>query len=316
MGSKETPRPPDDENTARLREALRNRRRVTLSGVVILLAILLIPVAAFVLFFQPGDPAAPLIALTFDALTTRGADAQLVAQVLAADAEGPLPRLGGRELFFEAATSRQQDSPQRVTARTNASGTLGASWKTDEKISDFLLRWPDGRIADQARVFTFAPETALVLVDVESTLAGADAETWKKENILDIAAVNGTSPVLREIAAKDREIVYLAFGSDEPLVQRKVRGWMENRFAEGWPVGPVLSRKNFEPASDYRKALTSLQKSFTGPVSFIVGDAELAKHASELGFRTFVLHAADIPAGCIGVKDWPDIAAHFAVKEN
>lgn len=309
---KDTPKPPDDALTAQLRAAVRSRRPLSISRVLFLLGLLLAPVVALILYYQPRPRDLPVVAITFDALVASGEETDLVARVFSADPEEANVRLDGRGLIFEPAAGEGQ----RVSAETDVKGIARAKWKPAEKNSEFLIRWPEGRIADQARIFSLPAAANLVLVDVETTLTSAELQTWKTENILDIPSVAQAQKALRALAEKDNEVIYLAVAAGEPYVHRKVRGWMDNRFAEDWPIGPVIGRVNYdaEQNAEYASALTRIRKKFSGSIRLVVSNKDVAKLAADLKLTTYLLGEHEALPGCVVLRDWPALEEHLAKK--
>ena len=303
MPEKDSPRPPDDELTAKLRAAVRSRRPTSMARILFLAGLLLAPVVAFVMLYEPRTPEVPLVAIAFDALTVAGHDVELIARVFPSE-PSENARLDGRDFLFEP----EGADAHRQSASTDSQGVARVKWKPSEKMSDFLLRWPQGRIADQARIIAIPATASLVVVDVESTLTSAQPESWRTENILDIPAIGESKGALRALADKEREIIYFALAGAEPYTHRKVRGWMENRFAEGWPTGPVIGRKTYNtgsgPEGEFTKLVAELRKKFSGPLSVIVGNKDLAKAVGSGEWTTYLLGEHEATPGCIVVAHW------------
>lgn len=315
MPKKGEPRPPDDELTARLREAARRRRPGALVRWTLGLVIVGVPILAFFLFFEPSGPAGPVHALTFDVLVPEAEEAELVAHVFSSAHEATPPRLRGRTILFESTVAGPDAGVRRVAASTNADGMARTRCRPTKRMDEFIVRLPEGRITDHARVFCLSRTTALALVDVETTLTAAALEAWHKENVLDIPTSGDAGPALRSLGDKDWTIIYLAAASGDVYLHRKIRGWMENRFAEGYPVGPVLGRigyaKESSLAAEYPQVLSRLRKTFTGPMHLIAGDSERAKQALALNINPLVLNAAEVPERVTAVQDWAAVAEYF-----
>jgi len=287
MLHKKKPSKPDDELTARLRAAARKRRPWSTAGIGVLLALLLLPVGLLVWWIYPRPELPPLEIVAFDQLGLPGTEVTLRARLEPIQMPDEPLNLSGFTLTFEDELLPLQPARERrqIKVTSDRNGAAGAAWSpADKAVSPYVVRQIGDRLRpgkfDRGQVFSWPAATALLLVDVQDTLAQVDADAWRKRNVLDIAAVAGAGKALQEARKQKYEIVYLATDADSALVYRKVRGWVANQKAarESFPAGPVLGRPSFDQeAAQAREAvLRSLHEQFAGPMVAVVGTSEAA----------------------------------------
>jgi hypothetical protein len=319
MLNKKKPSQPDDELTARLRTAARKRRPWTLTGLCIMLALILIPAGTCLWWFYPRPAPPTLEIVAFDQLGLPGAEITVRAHLEPIQPPEEPPNLAGFEVTFEEELLPLQAAKERkqVKVLSGRQGNATTAWvaPADKSAGAYMVRQMGGHLRpggnDRAQIFSWPAGTPLLLVDVQQTLAGADAEAWRKRNVLDIAPVAGAGKALQEARKNKYEIVYLAIEPDSSLIYRKQRGWVANQrsIRDAFPPGPVLGRPSFEQeASQAREAvLRALRKQFTGPLIAAVATSEAAAVSRAVGLETIVIGDAEAPVEVVHAKSWAEV---------
>jgi hypothetical protein len=328
MLKKKKPTQPDDELTARLRAAARRRRPWTVTGVCVTLALILVPAALCVWWFYPRPPLPPFEIVAFDQLGLPGAEVTVRACIQPIQPLEEPPDLTGLAVNFEEEllAHEQKKERKRVNALTGGAGTASAVWRApmDKAAESYLARQIGDRHrpdkSDRAQIFARPAPTPLLLVDVQQTLAMADADDWRKRNILDISASPGAGKALAEARQQKYEIIYLATEPDRALIYRNVRRWVANQRSgrERFPPGPVLGRSSFEQeASQAREAiLRALRQQFSGPIVAVVDASEAAAVSRAVGLETIVIGNAEAPVEVIRVASWAEVVPKLKRKQE
>jgi hypothetical protein len=293
----------------------RRRRSLTRIAVTFLVFVLLLALPIYFLWPEPEQPSVFLAAC--DQVGTPGESTSLCACVEAMGEDKTKAILAGRDVYFH---DLQTDWQQLVATDSHGVVTLQRNFSSVAATVEIMVRYPgDGQrrpgVQAKARVFVWPPETPLLMVDVDHTLADVNAATLWDANNLDIRPRPGAVAALRAARAKYR-IGYLSAGADLPSRYNKLRAWLERGWApeqEQFPNGPVLSRACRPPLSDASKFLQATLKDFKqrfrGTMVAITGDGVNAQSLYEAGWRTFLLsEAGDAPNGVTGIKSWSEFS--------
>jgi hypothetical protein len=290
----------------------RHRSPVRIIVAVLLLALLL---ALPTYLVWPGPEQPPLLLAAFDQVALPGETISLCARVEQLGAEKTTANLARCELYFH---DLQSDWRQESATDRDGMAALQRSFAAANAPVEIMVRYPgDGQrqhgTQAKSRVFVWPPESSLLVVDVESTLADADGATLWTANNLDIRPRPGVVASLRAARAKYR-IGYLCAGADRPSRYNKLRAWLEGGWApeqEQFPDGPLLARTCGLPVSETAKylqaTLNDLRGRFRGTTVGITGDRDNARLFHEAGWRTFLLgDIGDAPEGVTAVKSWSE----------
>jgi hypothetical protein len=315
MSENPEPRKVGNELEKRLRASLQSSRPRPLWGLMFWTVLTLLPVGFLVWWVYPRPGPPPLAVVAFDAIGLPAHEITLHAQ-LQAEQQNYKP-VGIELVFEEAPVAKGTASPRQATVRSGDDGQAAIPWTfaAEAQTSEFLARYKGtGKSSpathDRGRVYLLPQDSAILVVDVQKTLARATDAEWATKNIIEIPPRDGAQAALKAIAAKKYRIVYLAFDADSPVAYRKIRGWVEN---QGWksalPLGPVLGRKSFahEAALARREALQFLKDTFGGPIAAVVGDGETAAIAVGIGLKTIVLGDGPAPEEVRRAASWDKV---------
>jgi hypothetical protein len=316
------PRPSDEEIMRQLREGARKRRPWTRQHILIVLAMLAVPLLVVGWLLMPATEPPRLVVYAFDALAVTGEPLSLRARLEPVDAGAAEITPAGLQVYFEEghALPHPGQPLQRTIGTSSQGGEISVAWTgpVPAPVAEFVVRYHDAHrkrsFDDRARIFTWPKKSALLIVDVSSTLTLAGESVWQNANILDIPAVPEAAKSLKAAEAKGYRVVYLAIDPAAAPLQRKVRGWVENRFAAQYPLGPVLGRPAFGKESTdaaREEILRDLQKRFTGPTVVVAGRAEAARASAQAGARTFLLREAIPPPGVDRLAGWSELPAQL-----
>jgi hypothetical protein len=320
MLKKPEPKQPEDEITQKLRAAARKRRPLTWQGVLVLLALFLVPAGLLMWSMLSPRPDPPrLDVVAFDQLGLAGQEIELRAILEPMEVDREQVNLAGFPLFFEENLAAGKAKAGRVKEAASVDGGLATvSWSfPDGSKNTFVVRVPGDKVRrgaiDRGQIYPLSSDTPLMLVDV-TTLSAAVAREWQTRNPMDIRPLAEAAKALQTMQKKKIQVVYLALAADRPLTYRKVRGWVENQVngKNPFPAGPVLGRKEYvadgESAARH-ETLRGLKENFRGLMVAIVGQGEAAAVCRGLGVDTILFGADAAPEDVIRVKSWKEVPA-------
>ena len=304
-----------------LQDKLRRERPRWVRWVPLLAVVLFgsLGILAWVLYPAPEPPALTLTAL--DTMAVEGEPALVRAYLGPENAEAAAGSLAGLQILFSVPKAGAREEPVLRKALTDDQGqavaTLdaGAPGKTKFEASFVSPGKKQKGQHDGAALHVLAKEAALLLVDVEETLADIDPKMWSKTNSLNIGLRAGAAEALQAVHAKDKwAIVYLAVANAPAKEYRRPRGWIGLKSTAGaaLPDGPVLGRLRYDAGTvnDARKALLAeLRARFTGPMTAVVRTSEAAEQCAALGIRAIAMGGGDFPAPVTPIKTWSDLPA-------
>jgi len=312
---------PDDELTMRLRAAARKKRPWTWLGLVITFVIVAVPLGLFAWWVWPRPVPPPLIVLTFDALGLPGEELVLRARLEPKEEDAAGAILEGWDIVFEEVPPRPGGPArsEKTTSDANGEATVSWSFRGKEPVADYIVRYLGDRKRkggeDRGRVYLRAVDTALVLVDVDSALATASEDQWRKKKIGEIAPLAGAGDALRAARDKGSQVVYLALTPERAWLYRKMRSWVESKVAgqDAFPAGPVLGRSSYDQdaAAARHSLLGAIKTSFRGPLRVVTSADEMVAAAQAQGIKTILLGKEAVPAGVTAAKSWADAAKHL-----
>jgi hypothetical protein len=310
-----------DELSERLRASLRQKRSWSVRGLVVTLVIVAALVAGLVWLFYPRPDPPPIVLAAMDALTVPGESPRLRARIEPVPPATPNVDLSGYELSFE--TGVLADTSALGKAKTGADGEAALTWQRakDERLRLFTVRYPGDKqrrpSASQARIFLLDPKSPCVIVDI-AALAPVRLETWRTRNVFEVRPASGAGPSLMAAEKKGYSIVYAASAADSVPLYTKMRGWLEMQAAaaEPLPAGPVLGRRAADFAGTAPAALLGMineqiKGRLQGPVTAIVGTADVAAVLRETGMKTFVIGADPVEPPALPIDSWDDLERHL-----
>jgi hypothetical protein len=293
-----------------------DRRRRSPARIAVTTLLFALPLAVLIYLLWPGPEQPPLLLAAFDQVALTGETIALSACVESLSEERTKAGLAGRDLYFH---ELQADWRERLATNRDGMATVRRSFPIAGAAVEIMVRYPgDGRRIPpgqaKARVFVWPPETAVLMVDAERTLADLDAASWWNKSNLDIRPRPSAVASLRAARAKYR-IGYLSVGADRPSRYNKLRAWLERGWApehEQLPDGPVLSRAcrspEEGPAEFLREFVKDFNRRFRGPLVAVTGNGQNADLFHEAGWRTYLMNdAGDGPAGVTVIKSWAEL---------
>jgi hypothetical protein len=307
--------------TSRLQGSLkrgRPRRWPLVLGVAAVLALV-----AFLLWWF-HDPTMPprLEVIGFDSLTVADAEAASIHAALAFPDDGKYPRrlLRGRELIFldaQAVLLPGQQGLQKK-ASTDADGNAAVAWANPalDKAETITVRYVDTQhkqgSSDQATLYTWPNHCKVCVIDVEETLGEVETEEWATKRVDDIVVRPGAAQTLQEAERLGYRIVYLSVASADPLVYRKVRGWVRAPRAPKarLAAGPVLGRPDNDrniSTIDLARQMELRRLDGNFDVTVIVGSATAAATAKECTPRVVQLGDQGGAQGIPHAATWADV---------
>jgi hypothetical protein len=314
-----------EEITRLLKVAVSRRRPWTFGSALVALAVLVLPPALVAWWVWPRRPPPQLVVVTFDQAAPPGAALELRAQMEALDPDADEDDLVGREVHVEEAKipGLPGDPPQVGKADSGADGAAAVPWKAPaEGAGEFVFRHAGSErrpaSEDRARVFTWPPDTPLLLIDGDRTLTAEPNVAWQTVNAQNIHTVQpqpAAAAALQAAAAKKYQVVYLAPGPDRATAYRKLRDWVGLRSAPEeklFPAGPVLGRPAYTAAvtaaEARRKVLAELKERFPAKMVGVAGSVEAAEAFRAAGLTTFLLSAeAAVPPGVTRLAFWNEL---------
>jgi hypothetical protein len=313
-----TPTPPPrrnaDELAKQLQASLRRQRPRPwlLIGGLLLVSALALGGLAWWLAPRPDPP--PLAALAVDTLAAADESTEARAILVMTEGEPDPVRMAGQEVvFLESAPAAPGAAPREVKATTDEQGVARADWPLPEgaTTAGFLVRYADLRrrkvSLTEGRVFRWPRDSAVVLVDVETALAGAPPARWTADPHA-IAPRAGAGPALQALQKDGRRVVYLAPHGQGWAHDRNVQAWLQKQFAPGpaLPVGPLLGPLAGGDAVD--RVVSATVSHFTGPAAIVTADAGLVEAYRQRGVRP-VWFGKDAPANVPAAADWAALPA-------
>src|SRR5262249_18705341 len=136
--------------------------------------------------------------------------------------------LDGCEIFFQDARTQQVEK-----ARSDRDGHATVAWSfaASEAPAEMIVRYrgnPPRQRGAQARshVYLWSAETPILLVDLDYSLAEADAAKLWTTNNLDLRTATGAAAALRSVRPNYRILYWTAEG-DRPSRYNKLHAWLE-----------------------------------------------------------------------------------------
>lgn len=315
---------PEDEVTQRLRAAARKKRPLTWKGLLLLLALVLVPVGLFVWWVYPKPEPPQLDVVAFDQLGLAGEEIELHACLVPLAVDPAQVNLAGYPMFFEENLLPGKANAGQVKETASIRGGWGTvSWSLPKgEKNTFVVRLPGDKVRrgaiDRGQVYLLSEKTPLLLVDVP-TLTAARAKDWQTKNPLEIEPLPEAAKALQTMRKKKFQVVYLALAADRPLAYRKVRGWVENQVngKNPFPAGPVLGRKTYVKDGESaarQEILRGLKESFRGPVAAVVGQGEVAAECRAVRLVTILIGRDAAPEDVLRVKSWAEVPGKLPKK--
>jgi hypothetical protein len=319
MLRKKPPPRQEDELTQRLRESVHKHRPWTVQGVLILLALLVIPLVLLAWWMVPRPEPPRLEVIAFDRLGLPGEEVSLHARLEPVEPQETPVDLAGYPLIFQEGSLLPRPGVPQLKTSTGEGGEARIAWTFKEvPEAEYLVHYPGDQkrrsTRDRAHVFFRPAETPLLVIDVQHVLSAESSDGWQKKNILDIAPVAAAGNALRE-ARKTFQPVYLATYPDNALQYRRVRGWVENRILskEPFPAGPILGRNSYaqEESAARQEVLRHLQERFHGAIIAVVGKGEAAAVCRALGVQALLVGDDEGPKEVSRIASLQELAHHL-----
>jgi hypothetical protein len=290
------------------------RRRQSVAGLLVCLALALACGGLLLAWIWPAPPLGRLNLALFDTLALPEESLRLAARLEPSDPQVQEARLAGLPIHFEEAVTGLR---ARANADRRGVASCEASFPVAPRPYEVTAGYPGdpGRgqrgAQGRGRVFVWAADTALVLVDADSALTDADPERFQASNNLDVKPLAGAVAAARGLAAK-YAILYVSGNARRVAHYVKLHAWLESGFmpTQQFPAGPVLTACTEDDAAAARQGVVAAVKSrFTGRMVGITGDVEAAADFQRQGLETFLLGAGDkAPEGVTPVADWAALA--------
>jgi hypothetical protein len=286
------------------------RRRQSLAGLLVCLALVLACGGLLLAWIWPEPPLGrPLLAL-FDTLALPDEPARLTARLEPSDPQVHEARLAGLPVHFEEAITglrTRADADRRGVAVAEARFPLAA--RPYEVTAGYPGDPRRGQRGAQGRgrVFVWPADSSLAVVDADSALADADPEHFQAVNNLDVKPRAGAVAAVRGLTAK-YAIVYVSGRARRTAHYLKLHAWLDSGFVptQQFPAGPVLTAcAEDETAAARRSVLAAVRARFTEKPIGITADAEAAADFQQQGLETFLIGAGEnAPEGVTKVADW------------
>jgi hypothetical protein len=289
----------------------RHRSPVRIAVTLLVLAVL---VGLPIYLFWPSPQQPPLLLAAFDQIALPGETVTLCARVEPLGEDDATANVARRALYFQ---ELQRDWWKETATNRDGVAMVERSFADAKAPVEIMVRYPgDGHrqhgTQTKSRVFVWPQESALLLVDVESTLPEREANLWTANN-LDIRPRPDAVTLLRSARSKYR-IVYLCAAADRPSRYNKLRAWLERGWApaeEQFPDGPVLARSCHLPVSETAEFLQAtsndLRERFQGMMMGVTGDRDTARLFHAAGCRTFLLgETGNTPDAVTIIQSWSE----------
>jgi hypothetical protein len=308
---REMPKKPD-VITLLARAGAGKRPKRSRAGILIALVLVGAILAGVYWLARPGKDPVPVAVIALDQVALPGETVPLRAQLFPTERKEDPPDLAGFEVYFEVNPLPGMALPPREELRqekavTQAGGEAEVRWKltTGGQRRSVVVRYAGDKRRrgsdDQASVYVWAPDTALLLVEARHTLLAAGEQQFRDRNPYELppasgvpqtlvasaavaaaaaplgsgpfAAVSlfragrqggGTAEALEQAQAKNYQVVYLATAPARPEHYRKMRGWLQRQFfppERSFPQGPVLGRDDYSDEQTEAAALRAAVRS-------------------------------------------------------
>src|SRR5260370_39695636 len=220
MLKKPEPKKPEDEVTQKLRAGARKRRPLAWKGVLLVVALLLVPAGLWLWWIYPKPEPPRLDVAAFDQLGLAGQDIDLRAHLEPLDVDPGTVNLAGFSLFFEEnLVPGKSGKVRETTSERGGLAAVSGRFPDGQQKNSFVVRLPGDKhrrwAIDRAQVFLFPKETPLLLVDVP-ILSSASAGDWQTKNPLDIKPLAEAAKALQIARKKKFQAVYLALAAEPP----------------------------------------------------------------------------------------------------
>jgi hypothetical protein len=270
--------------------------------------------------FWPRPSLPPLNVLACDQIAVPGETVRMEAWLAPKDPRIAAPNLGGLDISFEpllpparpGAPLPEEKSRSASNGHVQASITAPGGAEVIEYQITHASPLPGQRTEDRARLFTWKPETKLLLVEV-SAVADAGAEAWQDSRRDDIAVRPSAGEALQAAHAKHYQIVYVATGAAAPMAYRLMRAWVETKSQEGgpFPDGPVIGQvpQTGSPAAgDWIERFKEIKRRWPGSLVAVAKDPRLAEVLQGAGATTYVLtDGGQTPPNTRSLRSWADL---------
>ena len=297
------------------RASFGGRRHRSPVRIMVTLVVLALLVGLPIYLFWPSPQQPPLLLAAFDQIALPGETITLCARVEPLGDGDTTANVARRALYFQ---ELQKDWWKETATDRDGTATAERSFVEAKAPVEIMVRYPgDGQrqhgTQTTSRVFVWPQESALLLVDVESTLPDREANLWTANN-LDVRPRPDAVACLRAARAKYR-IVYVCAAADRPSRYNKLHAWLERGWApqqEQFPDGPLLARSCRLPVSEaaefLQDTLDDLRKRFRGTMMGVTGDRDTARLFHAAGCRTFLLgETGNTPDAVTIIQSWSEL---------
>ncbi|MBX9679597.1 MAG: hypothetical protein K2X38_12595 [Gemmataceae bacterium] len=309
------PPPSPEELARRLKTNLAKERPRSTQYALVALAVVVGALSALAWYLRPQPEPGRWTVVAFDDWALAGETAARRARLEPLSADDPPSSSRGHELFF-----RGVNDPETafVKVAADAHGEASAPSKAgdgDGFAALYLGAQRKYKAEDRARHFRLAPQTRLLAVDIDETVADLPSEGWGTRNPQSIAPNRSAIDGLASLAKQGVQVVYLSRRIATAKDYQRVRSWTEQNRTAGLPEGPVLgmiAAEKESPAAAGQRLLVDLRKRWPGPLFLAVGSEDGATAGKASGITTYLLGDAAPPQGVFGAKSWPELAAELA----
>jgi hypothetical protein len=302
------------------RMSVRDRRRRSPVGIVVAFLVVVLPLAVLIYLIWPGPEQPPPLLAAFDQVAVPGETVSVCARVQSSPAAEAAASPVRCDLFFH---ELQSDWREKLTTGRDGSATIQRTVSGANAPVEITVRClgEEQRLRHaqaKARIFTWPPESPLLLVDAEQAMTDVSSVNFWMVDNRDVRPRPGVVALLRAVQAK-YHIGYLSTGADRPSRYNKLRAWLERGWApteEHFPDGPLLALGARlplrEPADFLQETLLELRRRFHGTVVGIAAEAGNARIFNDAGWRTFLLgESGEAPAGVTVVPSWNELSLHL-----
>jgi len=297
------PPPSTEELARRLKARLANERPRTTRYVLLALAVVVAGLSAMAWYLRPQPAPGRWTVVAFDDWALEGQPVARRARIEALLADEPPGSPRGQEIFFRGV---DQAESEFVKGAADAQGEATAEGNAKEPGFVVLYLGPQRKYKaeDRGRHFHFAPQTRLLAVDVDETVADAPTDEWGTRNPQSVAVKRPAALALTALAKQGYQIVYLSRRVATAKDCQRIRSWAQLHRSEGLPEGPVLADVPAEkesPAAAGQRLLADLRKRWQGPLMLVVGSEASAEAGKAAGITTYLV-------GDAKGKSWSDVS--------
>lgn len=312
----EANKPTPEQVDSVLRKAVKEKSSWTVGHVLVTILLLIPPLAClgWMVWPTPDPPDAYVVA--FDALSVAKKNPKIGAVLRSKNLNTKHETLAGWPVVFQVGRTSKTSSGQLTKAQSNELGWVSAMFKKPlpEGIAPVMVsyrpEYSEFQSESLARIFTWPPNSPILIVDAENTLTKKDKVDWHKVGIDKISPNPEAAKAMLAMQKANFKIVYLACTVTDPLDYLKVREWVNERSRTIEPVlpdGPVLGRESYDPELSTHLAVKgrveSIAKQFSGRVIVVTTHEETSNAMTESGAETInVGHPHDDRTTT--VKDW------------